>query len=563
MIAKDLLLQEIQKMREISPAAIQDAKAHAQAAKTSVIDELIHAGAISEMDFLDAASKLHKIPIARADEVLNEVDQSVIGVLPMTYMEHEEVVPIRLEKKVAVVAATHPFAPFEEVSLAMGALQTRRLLVTHTDFKRILSLAKLAREGQSTQDLPQVKPEDLLESSQYHSRMVDLFEGILLDAIGARASDIHLEKYEDQVKLRYRIDGHLEEVRRISISAMELRGIVNVVKINADMDITEKRLPQGGRMRRRAHNTIFDLRIQTQPSLYGEHLVIRLLPQNKKVLTVEDLGFQESEAARYRRVLNSPQGLILVVGPTGSGKSTTLYAGLMELAQDPSIKIITVEDPIEYAIAGVQQTQVNSDIGFNFADAMRAFVREDPDVILVGEIRDHETALEAIRASQTGHLVLSTLHCNDAVDAVQRLFDLEIHPNSLASELIAVIAQRLVRRICEHCREPAEPDPEILAELFSGEVPQQFKCFRGKGCARCEGKGTRGRIATFEFLRVDEAFRQGISRQLTLDDLRHIGYKSGLKPIRNHLIELVLRGITPLDEVPKTLSIEQMGPHSM
>lgn len=564
MLINDPIVREIAKEQKITPETLKLAEARALKNQSSIGEELVKVGAISEFDFVEAASTMYNIPIASADEMLQGMDYSLVSLIPPLYLERGQMVPIRKEGKTLVIASAHPIAQFSEVSLALGCNQTKPYLLTLTDFRRIISLIRLSSENKSQQAQHQAdNPDEQIGDREYQSRMVALFEGILLDAIGSRASDIHLERYEDKVRLRYRIDGYLEDITRISITALELRGIVNVVKINANMDITEKRLPQGGRMRRRAGEKIFDLRIQTQPSLHGEHLVIRLLPQNTNLITVEDLGFQPDEAARYRRVINSPQGLILIVGPTGSGKSTTLYAGLTELASDHSIKIITVEDPIEYAISGVQQTQVHSEIGFNFADAMRAFVREDPDVILVGEIRDHETALEAIRASQTGHLVLSTLHCNDAVDAVQRLFDLGLHPNSLAGELIAVIAQRLVRRVCEHCREPDVPDPQILSELFGGQVPMNFKCFKGRGCSKCDGKGTRGRVATFEFLRASEEMRQGIAKSMTVDELRHIAYRTGMKPIRNHLIELVLRGITPLEEVPKTLSIEQMAPHKM
>jgi type IV pilus assembly protein PilB len=239
-----------------------------------------------------------------------------------------------------------------------------------------------------------------------------------------------------------------------------------VLKVSSELDISEHRLPQGGRFTARAGGRVFDLRVQTQPSLHGEHAILRLLPQGEKLLTIEDLGFAPHIAQAYDRLLRVPAGLVLVVGPTGSGKSTTLYAGLQVLSRDPTRKVISVEDPIEYALDGIQQVVARPDLGFGFAQAMRAFVREDPDVILVGEIRDGETALEAIRASQTGHLVLSTLHCNDAVDAVQRLRDLGMHKNSIAAELQAVFAQRLAKRICPGCKIDAVPDPSSRARCF-------------------------------------------------------------------------------------------------
>ncbi|HSG53373.1 MAG TPA: ATPase, T2SS/T4P/T4SS family, partial [Rheinheimera sp.] len=262
----------------------------------------------------------------------------------------------------------------------------------------------------------------------------------------------------------------------------------------------------------------------------------------------------------YQRLLNNPAGLVLVVGPTGSGKSTTLYAGLQQLADDGKRKVITVEDPIEYSIDNIQQTRVRADIGFDFPDALRAFVRQDPDVILVGEIRDHATALEAARASQTGHLVLSTLHCNDAVDAIQRLRDLDIHPNSIASELLAVMAQRLAKRICPDCKQTVEPDAAIVAELFPVEIPANFRCFTGKGCTRCNGRGTLGQIAVFEFMLVNTDIRNAISQQKTATELRWQALDGGMITMRDSALNLVVEGIIPLSELPKVLLQERMAP---
>jgi type IV pilus assembly protein PilB len=307
---------------------------------------------------------------------------------------------------------------------------------------------------------------------------------------------------------------------------------------------------------------LYDLRVQTQPSLHAEHVVIRLLKHTGRAMTMQELGMSARAATMYQRLLNNPAGLVLVVGPTGSGKSTTLYAGLQQLADDGKRKVITVEDPIEYSIDKVQQTRARADIGFDFPDAVRAFVRQDPDVILVGEIRDHPTALEAARASQTGHLVLSTLHCNDAVDAIQRLKDLDIHPNSIASELLAVIAQRLAKRICPDCKTVAEPEPEILAELFPAGAPANFRCFAGKGCSRCHGRGTLGRIAVVEFLLMNTDIRNAISRENTAIELRWQALDGGMITMRDSALNLVVDGVIPLSELPKVLLQERMAPET-
>ena len=260
--------------------------------------------------------------------------------------------------------------------------------------------------------------------------------------------------------------------------------------------------------------------------------------------------------------MRDPAGLVLVVGPTGSGKSTTLYAGLQLLAADGTRKVITVEDPIEYSIDNIQQTRVRPEIGFSFADAMRSFVRQDPDVILVGEIRDQETALEAIRASQTGHVVLSTLHCNDAVDAMQRLYDLGVHPNSLASELLAVIAQRLARKICPDCREIAELEPEILEEVFPNGTPDSFRAYIGKGCERCGGTGVRGRVAVVEYMRANTDLRNAISRQIPVAELRKLALDCGLVTMRDSALDHVIQGNIPLSELPRILPAERMAPEA-
>ena len=381
-----------------------------------------------------------------------------------------------------------------------------------------------------------------------------------MEAVSEHASDIHLECYQKLPRVRLRIDGDLHDLTNFEISMSELAGLINVIKIRAELDIAERRLPQGGRSQVKQANHLYDLRVQTQPALHAEHVVIRLLKHTGRAMTMQDLGMSARVASMYQRLLNNPAGLVLVVGPTGSGKSTTLYAGLQELADDGKRKVITVEDPIEYSIDKVQQTRVRADIGFDFPDAVRAFVRQDPDVILVGEIRDHPTALEAARASQTGHLVLSTLHCNDAVDAIQRLRDLDIHPNSIASELLAVIAQRLAKRICPDCRALAEPDPTILAELFPEGVPGNFRCFEGAGCKRCHGRGTLGRIAVVEFLLMNTDIRNAISRENTAIELRWQALDAGMITMRDSALNLIIDGIIPLSELPKVLLQERMAP---
>ncbi len=492
-------------------------------------------------------------------ELLARLDPALARSLPRPFLEHLRAIPIERQGDRAAIATTEPDADFGDLQTALRARELDVHVVTPTDYRRLWSSVDL-ETSRPTAAAAKCGPRDLLDERDETAHAVALFDALLLDAIAERASDVHVERYGDDVRVRLRIDGDLHDRPRFKLGPDDLRKLVNVVKVSAELDISEQRLPQGGRVRRRAGGQLFDLRVQTQPSLWGEHVVIRLLPQDSRPLAIEDLGFPKALAQEYMRLLESPAGLVLVVGPTGSGKSTTLYAGLQILARDTTRKVISIEDPIEYAVRGIQQSQTRGEIGFHFADAMRAFVREDPDVILVGEIRDGETALEAIRASQTGHVVLSTLHCNDATDAVQRLVDLGMHPNSIASELLAVFAQRLAKRICDGCRTEVPPDPTLLAELFPAGAPQDLRTFAGRGCARCDGRGTRGRIAVVEYLRTGGPIRRAIARRLPSDDLRAAALDAGLVTMRRSGLELVRAGVIALPELRWVLSLDRMAP---
>jgi len=446
-----------------------------------------------------------------------------------------------------------------------------KILITPNDFKRLWTTVELSLQGDSRQfrgetpdEIGKKEPEqvDLLshEKTRVEAHLITLCDALLLDAVSEGASDLHIEQYRDRVRIRLRVDGDLHDITHYALSAKEARGLVNVIKIRGDMDIAEKRLPQGGRSQLTAGGVAYDLRIQIQPSLHGEAVVIRILPQSGNIVAIENLGMNSAVMRDYRRMLDNPSGLVLVVGPTGSGKSTTLYAGLSEIARDGSRKVLTIEDPIEYSIDNIQQTWTRPEIGFSFADGMRSFVRLDPDVILVGEIRDHETALEAIRASQTGHVVLSTLHSNDAIDALQRIYDLDVQANSVASELMAVIAQKLAKRICPECKIEAQPDPAILEELFPDGAPDSFRCYEGEGCEACNGRGTKGRVGVVEYMQVNNEIRSAISQLYPVTRLRAIALDSGLTTMRDSGLSHVINGIIPLSELRKVLPADRMAP---
>lgn len=518
---------------------------------------------VSEVDLYRALAIQRHLPFSTADDLVKRFNPTLLRAASRPFLEHNRILPIAREEDVILVAAANPAAMELDLNKIFHPSSIRYCLVTPTDYQRLWRTIDLMT---AKQKLPAVRDadmgEDLLESSldRHSAHFISILDSLLLDAMANRASDIHLERYGNRVRVRLRVDGDLRDIEHYKLTPVELIGVVNVVKIRATLDIAERRLPQGGRIFMRVGAHRFDLRVQTQPSLHGEHVVIRFLPQDERLLTIEELGFPEEVKNRYRRLLDHPSGLVLVVGPTGTGKTTTLYAGLQILAKDPTRKVISVEDPIEYTLDNVQQTQTRPEIGFQFADAMRAFVREDPDVIFVGEIRDPETALEAIRASQTGHLVLSTMHCNDTTDAVQRLRDLHMHPNSIASELLAIFSQRLAKKNCDSCVAPAQPEPKLLAELFPDGPPADFVCFKGTGCPRCGGYGTRKRIECVEYLRVGPEFRRAISRNLPVEELRDVALASGLVTMRENALDLVRKGLIPMEELRFILSEERLRP---
>lgn len=553
---------------------LAEAKAEAAKQNARLLDVLRQKLNMDELDLYRSLARQRGLTFTDADTLLPALDPALFRGFSRTFLDLSRLIPVARENGRITVVTDDPDARTDQLERLSPNQVIECLLVTPTDFRRIWSALDLTVKGRNFVAEQAGETRAAGDSSVSASAtlggeagdghvspyLVSVYEAILLDAVSEKASDIHIEQYDARVRIRLRVDGDLHDLPQYQLSPREIRGVINVIKLRAELNIAEHRLPQGGRSRLQLGDMAYDLRIQTQPSLHGEHAIIRLLPQTGRAMTIAELGMSPAIGARYQRLLDNPAGLVLVVGPTGSGKSTTLYAGLQTLADDGRRKVITVEDPIEYSIDNVQQTRARPEIGFGFADAMRAFVREDPDVILVGEIRDQETALEAIRASQTGHVVLSTLHCNDAVDSLQRLFDLGIHPNSIAGELLAVIAQRLAKRICSHCRQPSQPDPVILSELFPDGPPADFRCFEGAGCDKCSGRGTQGRVAIVEYMEVDPGVRNAISSQPPIGELRWRALDVGLVTMRDSALDHVIEGVIPLSELPRILPRERMAP---
>jgi type IV pilus assembly protein PilB len=384
--------------------------------------------------------------------------------------------------------------------------------------------------------------------------VVKLCNLIIQEAINLRASDIHIEPFADRVRIRYRIDGVL--VERDSAPRRLLAPLLSRLKIMGSIDISEKRRPQDGRIKMTVHGKHFDLRVSLLPSAHGQSAVMRILDRGNIQVNIRDLGFAEDDYIRFQNIIKRPNGIFLVTGPTGSGKTTTLYSALNELNR-PDRKIITAEDPVEYYLPGINQVEVKHGIGLDFARIIRAMLRQAPNIILVGEIRDKETAEIAVQASLTGHLVFSTLHTNDAPSAVTRLADIGVPPFLIASSVIAIMAQRLVRVNCVKCKEPYNPDPrELRAAAISGDTLAKAQFMKGRGCNHCRQTGYRGRQGIFEMMRMTSVIRELTFAQAPTQEIRRKARGSQMKTLLEDGIIKALRGTTTLDEVLSTCHSE-------
>jgi len=409
-------------------------------------------------------------------------------------------------------------------------------------------LAKFQGRGDSI-DLAEIK--EMVESNPV-KKLLNL---VLLQAIKDKASDIHFEPFEDEFKMRYRIDGVLYEMvpppRYVALA------IASRIKVMANLDIAERRLPQDGRIELALRGVPIDLRVSVLPTMFGESVVLRVLDRSNVQLSLDKIGMRDDDLDVFRQLMHKPNGIIVNTGPTGSGKTTTLYAALSEL-NDPEVKILTAEDPVEYDIDGLIQTQVKPDVGLTFARALRSFLRQDPDIILVGEIRDLETAQISVQAALTGHLVFSTLHTNDAPSAIARLMDLGMEPFLITATLEAIIAQRLVRRICTNCKAEYRPTEEQLMELsLRPEDIGDRIFFYGKGCDYCNNTGYRGRVGIYEVMVLDEPIRELIMRRASTSILRREAIKRGMRTLRESGLMMIYEGITTLDEVVRETIVEE------
>jgi type IV pilus assembly protein PilB len=406
-----------------------------------------------------------------------------------------------------------------------------------------------AAQGADSVEVQQAKREEIdldrLAHDSEDAPVIKIVNLILAQAVREKASDIHIEPFQNTLKLRYRIDGELIPAESPP-KALQL-AIASRIKILAGLNIAERRVPQDGRFRIRIMGKEIDLRISVLPTAHGEKVVIRILDKSALTGTIDQMGLDQETLAKFRKAIDAPHGMILVTGPTGSGKTTTLYSVLQEL-NSPQYNIVTVEDPIEYELSGVNQVAVRPDIGLDFSSALRSILRQDPDIVMVGEIRDNETADIAVKAALTGHQVLSTLHTNDAAGAITRLDDMGIEPFLISSSILMTCAQRLIRRVCPNCREEFVPEPEILEKLAIAD-PKGAVFYHGTGCDRCKGRGYLGRLALIEALPVTETIRRLIIKRASAAVIKNQAVTEGMKTLRQVGIEKALEGGTTLEEV--------------
>jgi general secretion pathway protein E len=531
----------------------------------SVEEHLINAGILTEEKFRSVAEEFFGVPFATKDDFPH--GSVLVNNLSIQFMKESKFIPGRLNDKELTVIMSNPldFYTIDAIRLATGC-EVFTLAGKENDILEAIeqfygaggtSMEKIIEDIDSIPEYHAEEEEnvDHLRDMASEGPVIRLVNLIITKAIEMRASDIHFEPFEGEFRVRYRIDGVLQDVE--SPPNRLQAAIVSRVKIMAKLNIAERRLPQDGRIMLRVKGKEIDFRVSSVPTIYGESIVLRILDKSSIVLDIEKLGFPEETLGEFKELIQRPHGILLVTGPTGSGKTTTLYCAL-EKINSPEKKIITVEDPIEYQLKGINQIQVKPSIGLTFANTLRSIVRQDPDIILIGEIRDAETAEIAIHSALTGHLVLSTLHTNDAPSAITRLIDMRMEDYLLSSTIIGILAQRLVRVACPYCQIPYTPDPAILKEMGgNGGRHEDWKIVDVKGCEQCSNTGYWGRTGIFEFLKVTDEIRRLILGKKDSNIIKEAARKNGMRTLREDGWLKVKQGITTISEVLRVTQEEE------
>jgi general secretion pathway protein E len=557
---------------------LSDAR-HLQQQKGGRLGEiLLQRQAISETQLLEALSLQYEIPFWPELPMESIMGSQFAKKISIQFLKRHLMVPLSVANPATaassgasgrredaagrdsmfIVALNDPgnFNAVDDLTRTLGLDTFKTVLSTKQAILAAINMAFDMNQGSAQQLVQDMEDDsdiisqiehtaDLLEDTS-DAPIIKLVNHILSQSIKARASDIHIEPYQDSFKVRYRVDGILYDL--LSPPKWIQPALTSRIKVMAKLNIAEKRLPQDGRFEVKIGNEMIDVRVSTLPTTFGERVVMRLLNKSGSILDLTEIGLSTTQLKQLKELVSLPNGIILVTGPTGSGKTTTLY-GVLSSINTPDINIITIEDPVEYQLKGVSQIQVNPKIDLTFARGLRSIVRQDPDVILVGEIRDRETAEIAVQSALTGHLVLSTLHTNDSASAITRLVDIGVEPFLISSSLLAVIAQRLVRVLCEHCKEPYKPDMAIQSLGVRPDRLSKYTFYRARGCDQCFQTGYRGRIGIYEIMLMDNKLKSLIQRTFDSFQIKQEALKLGMVTLRRDGIEKVLRGITTVEEV--------------
>jgi len=552
------------KSKLITEDQLKKALAQQSTAGGRLGSNLVKLGFLTEEDITSFLSKQYGVPSINLAHF--EIDQNVIKLVPAEIAQKHMVIPINRKGSVLTVAMADPSNIFaiDDIKFLSG-FKVEPVVAAETSIKNAINkhydsagLVKDILQGFDDREVATVEEGDEgpdvgdLQRATEDAPVVKLVNLILSDAIKKGASDIHIEPYEKSFRVRYRIDGVLYDTMQ---PPMKLRAaIISRAKIMAQLDIAERRLPQDGRIKIRMGQKEIDFRVSTLPTIFGEKVVLRLLDKSNLQLDMSSLGFDPQALQLFEKAILAPHGMVLVTGPTGSGKTTTLYSGLHRL-NTVETNIMTAEDPVEYNLAGVNQVQMKAEIGLNFAAALRAFLRQDPDIIMVGEIRDYETAEIAIKAALTGHLVLSTLHTNDAPSTVSRLINMGVEPFLVAASTNMILAQRLARKICNSCKEEITVPRQALVDVgFAPDESKGLSCYQGKGCMECNDTGYRGRVALYEVMPITEDIKDAILQGASVNEMKELGRKHGMKTLREAGLQKIREGMTTIPEIMRVTS---------
>jgi len=543
----------------ISQDQLSKAQEASSASGTFIGSQLVSMGFLSQEDLLQTISQQYGVPVIQLLDY--QFDENIIQLIPQNLATKHNLIPIVKKDQTLTVAMADPsnIVALNDIKFITG-LDIQVALTSESDlkgaFERLFEknvsyesiIGDIEDEAVEVVQTDQAVDVNELEKATEDAPVVKLVNAILTDAIKKGASDVHIEPYEKVFRVRFRIDGVLYEIMKPPPKLKN--AITSRLKIMSELDIAERRLPQDGRIKLKLGNgKEMDFRVNVLPTLFGEKVVLRLLDKSNLQLDMTKLGFETRQLDDFKDAIDKPHGMVLVTGPTGSGKTTTLYSGLAELNK-VTTNISTAEDPVEFNLVGINQAQMQEEIGFNFASALRAFLRQDPDVIMVGEIRDYETAEIAIKASLTGHLVLSTLHTNDAPSTVNRLLNMGVEPFLVASSINLILAQRLARRVCPHCAQDVQVNPEILVNVgIPAEEARQIKVRQGKGCEKCAGTGYKGRIALYEVMPMREELREFVLNGASSAEIKREAIRLGMMTLRQSGLLRLREGVTTIEEV--------------